>query len=155
MAENKGPWCSSMGWECKKEWSRENTEGTSSIISKGCHWGRPPQSHIKLTRRSRLKRQCTHMGFNNIELINIHNDLVERTKLVVFCALTNERPDFMQVLVVATDLLWAHLVVLIIMECRIINMWFILAAFFRLLDLRSDKITRFHGTSQMSYLLEE
>ena len=36
------------------------------------------------------------MGFNNIELINIHNDLVERPKLVVFCQLTNERPAFMQ-----------------------------------------------------------
>ena len=70
LAENKGPLCSSMGWECKKEWSRTNTEGTSSIISKRCHWGRPPKSHIKLTGRSCFKRQCTHMGFNNAELIN-------------------------------------------------------------------------------------
>jgi len=70
LAENEGPLCSSMGWECKNGWSQTNTEGTSSIISKGCHWERPPKSHIKLTGRSCLKRQCTHMWFNNVELIN-------------------------------------------------------------------------------------
>ena len=70
LAEKEGPSCSSMGWERKNEWSRTNTKGTSSIISKGCHWGRPPESHIKLTGRSCLKQQCTHMGFNNVELIN-------------------------------------------------------------------------------------
>jgi hypothetical protein len=56
----------------------------------------PPELHIKLTGRSCLKQQCTHMGFNNIDLTNIHNDLVEHPELVVFCALTNERPAFMQ-----------------------------------------------------------
>ena len=60
----------------------------------------------------------------------------------------------MQVLVVATDLLRAHLVVSIIMECRIINMWFIFGSLLQTSG-SSDKITRFHGTSQMSYLLEE
>ena len=69
LAENEGPSCSSTGWERKQEWFRENTKGTSSIILKGCHWGRPPELHIKLTGRSCLKRQCTHMGFNNVKLI--------------------------------------------------------------------------------------
>jgi hypothetical protein len=65
LAENEGPSCLSTGWERKKLWSWKNTEGTSSIILMGCHWGRPPKSHIKLTGRSCLKRQCTHMGFDN------------------------------------------------------------------------------------------
>jgi hypothetical protein len=51
LMENKGPLCSSTGWEPKNEWSRTNTKGTSRIISKGCHWGRPTKSYIKLTGR--------------------------------------------------------------------------------------------------------
>ena len=42
-------------------------KGNSSIISKGCHWSRHRESHIKLTGRNCLKHQCI---FNNVELIN-------------------------------------------------------------------------------------
>ena len=43
----------STGWECKKKESRVNRYLGSSIISTGCLRGRPPELHIKLTRRIR------------------------------------------------------------------------------------------------------
>ena len=48
------------------------------------------------------------MGFNYVDLLLI-NDLVEHPELFVFCALTNEHPVFMQVLVLHHDGLWVYL----------------------------------------------
>ena len=42
------------------------------------------------------------MGFNYVDLLLI-NDLVEHPELFVLCALTNECPAFMQLLVLPTD----------------------------------------------------
>ena len=69
LEESEGPSWSSTGWMCKKEWSRKNTLGNSSIILRGCHWGGPPESHIKLTGKSCLKWPCTQMGVNDVQLL--------------------------------------------------------------------------------------
>ena len=60
-------------WAESVKTSETNTKGTSSIFLKGCCSGRPPESHIKLTRRSCLKWQCTHMGFDNVEFLTWRN----------------------------------------------------------------------------------